>query len=276
MGVLARVHARREPRRQGRSGFVGPGRIGRETARLAEAFGATAIYAGRGDPLPELLAGGRRRQHPLPADGRDAPSDRRRPRSPTCSRPRCSSTRPAARSSTRPRSSTRSAAGAIAGAALDVFEFEPAVTEELLSHGERRAQPAPRQRHAGTREAMGMLAVEALRAVLLEDRTSGQRGRLAAPGTVQSRRRCEPRKDRDDLPRRSRPLRPDDLQPLRAQRAEAARRLARPLAQLRRTTGRSRRRARSSAARSTWASPTSTSRTTTGRRTAPRRRPSGA
>jgi len=36
--------------------IVGPGRIGRETARLAEAFGATAIYAGRRDPLPELLA----------------------------------------------------------------------------------------------------------------------------------------------------------------------------------------------------------------------------
>ena len=35
--------------------IVGPGRIGRETARLAEAFGATTIYAGRGDALPELL-----------------------------------------------------------------------------------------------------------------------------------------------------------------------------------------------------------------------------
>ena len=36
--------------------IVGPGRIGRETARLAEAFGAAAVYAGRGDPLPELFA----------------------------------------------------------------------------------------------------------------------------------------------------------------------------------------------------------------------------
>ena len=38
-----------------RFGVVGPGRIGRETARLAEAFGATALYAGRSDPLEALL-----------------------------------------------------------------------------------------------------------------------------------------------------------------------------------------------------------------------------
>ena len=37
-------------------GIVGPGRIGRETARLAEAFGAQPIFAGRDDPLEELLA----------------------------------------------------------------------------------------------------------------------------------------------------------------------------------------------------------------------------
>ena len=37
-------------------GIVGPGRIGRETARLAEAFGAHTIFAGRDDPLEELLA----------------------------------------------------------------------------------------------------------------------------------------------------------------------------------------------------------------------------
>ena len=37
-------------------GIVGAGRIGRETARLAEAFGAHTIFAGRNDPLDELLA----------------------------------------------------------------------------------------------------------------------------------------------------------------------------------------------------------------------------
>ena len=33
-------------------GIVGAGRIGRETARLAEVFGAVPVYAGRADPLP--------------------------------------------------------------------------------------------------------------------------------------------------------------------------------------------------------------------------------
>ncbi len=37
-------------------GIVGAGRIGRETARLAEAFGARPIFSGRNDPLDELLA----------------------------------------------------------------------------------------------------------------------------------------------------------------------------------------------------------------------------
>ena len=36
--------------------IVGPGRIGRETARLAEAFGATASFASRADDLRPLLA----------------------------------------------------------------------------------------------------------------------------------------------------------------------------------------------------------------------------
>src|SRR5262245_24072092 len=37
-------------------GVVGPGRIGRATARLAEALGASPLFAGRGDPLDGLLA----------------------------------------------------------------------------------------------------------------------------------------------------------------------------------------------------------------------------
>src|SRR5205085_4810358 len=37
-------------------GIVGPGRIGRETARLVEAFGARTSFAGRGDDLHGLLA----------------------------------------------------------------------------------------------------------------------------------------------------------------------------------------------------------------------------
>ena len=60
------------------------------------------------------------------------------------------------------------------------------------------------------------------------------------------------------------------------ERPQAARHLARPLAQLRRRSRRSRSAARSCAARSTSASRTSTSPTTTARRTARRRRPSAA
>src|SRR5262249_9691772 len=37
-------------------GIVGPGRIGRETARLVEAFGARTTFAGPGDDLRALLA----------------------------------------------------------------------------------------------------------------------------------------------------------------------------------------------------------------------------
>ena len=60
------------------------------------------------------------------------------------------------------------------------------------------------------------------------------------------------------------------------QRPAAARDLARPVEQLRRTTARSRRAARSCGGPSTSGSRTSTSRTTTARRTARPRRPSGA
>ena len=61
--------------------------------------------------------------------------------------------------------------GVIAGAGLDVYEREPEVTDTL--RGLENVVLAP---HLGsatrdTRVAMGMLCVEALRAVLLEGRT---------------------------------------------------------------------------------------------------------
>ena len=58
-------------------GIVGAGRIGRETARLAEAFGARPLFAGRDDPLERAARERRRRQSPLPAHPGHAPSDRR-------------------------------------------------------------------------------------------------------------------------------------------------------------------------------------------------------
>ena len=43
--------------------IVGPGRIGRETARLAEAFGATASFAARADRRRERAGHGRSEEH---------------------------------------------------------------------------------------------------------------------------------------------------------------------------------------------------------------------
>ena len=63
------------------------------------------------------------------------------------------------------------AAGRIAGAALDVFEREPEVTAELLVLENVVLTPHLGSATLETREAMGMLCVQALRAVLLEHRT---------------------------------------------------------------------------------------------------------
>jgi lactate dehydrogenase-like 2-hydroxyacid dehydrogenase len=60
--------------------------------------------------------------------------------------------------------------GALAGAALDVFEHEPAVTEALLSLENVVLSPHLGSATRSTREAMGMSAVGALRALLLEGR----------------------------------------------------------------------------------------------------------
>ena len=62
-------------------------------------------------------------------------------------------------------------AGAIAGAALDVFEHEPAVSEELLAMENVVVTPHIASATRDARHAMGMLCVSALRAVLLEGRT---------------------------------------------------------------------------------------------------------
>ena len=58
----------------------------------------------------------------------------------------------------------------IAGAALDVFEFEPEVSEELLAMEQVVLTPHMGSGTRSTREAMGMLAVDALRSVLIQKR----------------------------------------------------------------------------------------------------------
>ncbi len=147
-------------------GIVGAGRIGRETARLAEAFGAVPHYAGRGDPLPELLAQADivSIHCPLTADTHHlidgAALGHMRPTAVLVNTARGPIVDEAALVA-----ALRS--GAIAGAALDVFEFEPAVTEELLAMENVVLSPHLGSATRRTREAMGMLAVEALRAVLL-------------------------------------------------------------------------------------------------------------
>jgi glyoxylate reductase len=65
---------------------------------------------------------------------------------------------------------TALAEGRIAGAALDVFEHEPEVHPGLLGLDNVVLVPHLGSATEETREAMGMLCVEALRAVLLEDR----------------------------------------------------------------------------------------------------------
>jgi glyoxylate reductase len=60
--------------------------------------------------------------------------------------------------------------GEIAGAALDVFEREPAVHDELLALDNVVLTPHLGSATRETRTAMGMLCVSALRSVLLEGR----------------------------------------------------------------------------------------------------------
>jgi glyoxylate reductase len=60
--------------------------------------------------------------------------------------------------------------GEIAGAALDVYEREPEVHPGLLDLENVVLAPHLGSATVEAREAMGMLCVEALRAVLLEDR----------------------------------------------------------------------------------------------------------
>jgi glyoxylate reductase len=60
--------------------------------------------------------------------------------------------------------------GSIAGAALDVFEHEPKLTHELLEFENVVVAPHLGSATEEAREAMGLLCVEALRAVLLDDR----------------------------------------------------------------------------------------------------------
>ncbi len=149
---------------------VGSGRIGRETARLVEVFGAIPLLAGRDDDLDELI--GRADvvslHVPLTAETRHL-VDERRLRLMKKTAVLVNTARGPVVDEAALAEALR--AGTIAGAGLDVYEREPEVEEALL--GLENVVLAP---HLGsatreTRVAMGMLCVDALRAVLLEGRT---------------------------------------------------------------------------------------------------------
>lgn len=150
--------------------IVGAGRIGRETARLAEAFGARPTFAARADPLPELLAGADIVSIHTPL----TEATRHLIGAPELAAMRCTAS--LVNTSRGPVVDEEALlraleAGTIAGAALDVYEHEPEVTEGLLALENVVLAPHLGSAVRATRIAMGMLCVEALRAVLLEGRT---------------------------------------------------------------------------------------------------------
>ena len=152
-------------------GLVGYGRIAKAVERMAVAHRMDVIHSSRssGVPLAELLATadvvslhvplGAKTHHLLDAEALAAMK-------PTAvlvntSRGAVVDEEALAKALT---------AGRIAGAALDVFEREPEVNEHLLELENVVLVPHLGSATLETREAMGMLCVEALRAVLLEDR----------------------------------------------------------------------------------------------------------
>jgi glyoxylate reductase len=162
-------------------GIVGLGRIGSEVARLAESVGMRVVYTNRSGPVEapfEWLPLGELLRHadvvslhvPLTAEtrhliGREELETMRREailvntaRGPVVDEEALAE---ALR------------AGEIAGAALDVFEQEPYVSEALLELENVVLTPHLGSATSQARDAMGMLCVDALRAVLLEHRCPG-------------------------------------------------------------------------------------------------------
>jgi glyoxylate reductase len=148
---------------------VGPGRIGRATAALAQALGAETSLAGRGGDLHALLhdADVVSLHVPLGPETRhliDAAA--------LAAMPPTSVLVNTARGPVVDEQALVAALeqGVIAGAALDVFEHEPAVPDALLAMDNVVLTPHIASATRDTRVAMGMLAVSALRDVLLDRR----------------------------------------------------------------------------------------------------------
>jgi glyoxylate reductase len=149
---------------------VGPGRIGRRVAELAEAHGARVVFAGRADDLHTRLASADvvtlhcpltpQTRHLVDAEALAA----MKPSAVLVNTSRGPVVDEAALVA-----ALRS--GSVAGAALDVFEHEPTVSDELLTMENVVLTPHIASATRDARLAMGKLCVSALRAVLLEGRT---------------------------------------------------------------------------------------------------------
>jgi glyoxylate reductase len=149
---------------------VGPGRIGRRVGELAEAFGARVRFAGRDGNHDALLATADivslhcpltpETHHLVDAEALAAMKS---------TAVLVNTARGPVVNETALVEALR--AGTIAGAALDVFEHEPRVSEELLTMENVVLTPHIASATGEARLAMGMLCVSALRAVLLEGRT---------------------------------------------------------------------------------------------------------
>jgi glyoxylate reductase len=153
-------------------GLVGHGRIGQAVERLARAHGMEVVHSSRssGIPLGELLARAdvvslhlpltEESRHLIDADA----LEQMKPDAVLVN---------VSRGPIVDEESLVAAlvAGRIAGAALDVFEREPEVHPGLLELENVVLVPHLGSATHETREAMGMLCVDALRAVLIESRT---------------------------------------------------------------------------------------------------------
>jgi glyoxylate reductase len=154
-------------------GIVGLGRIGREVARLAEAFGVRVVYTrGSGPyeelPLERLLAEADVVSLHVPL----TPETRH-----LIGAPELALMRPRAVLVNVSRGPVVDEAalvdalveGRLAGAALDVYEHEPEVSAGLLGLENVVLSPHLGSSTHVAREAMGMLCADALEAVLLRD-----------------------------------------------------------------------------------------------------------
>jgi glyoxylate reductase len=153
-------------------GLVGHGRIGQAVERLALAHGMRVVWSGRdrGQSLDPLLSDSDVVSLHLPLTGEThhlidaAALALMKPTAVLVNTSRGPIVDEAALVEA-------VAEGRIAGAALDVFEHEPKVHPGLLGLENVVLTPHLGSATEETREAMGMLCVEALRAVLLEGRT---------------------------------------------------------------------------------------------------------